>query len=195
MKSKKIIMCFALAALLIFGAVIWKVSSTNNSNKNTEVSDTTNNVADSSNKDSNTENNNSTPEQKTDTSNSDKSNNPESNSNSQEVATNNKLSGKDAVTNILKHFVGENEVKSQHIIPIALNGQVAKASDNDTTFFCDSKELNDSTKTGLIVILDSYNESNNSYKYTLKDYHAIVNGKDDSMGTGTVSQDGAVTEE
>lgn len=195
MKSKKIIVCFTLAVLLVLGIVFWKVSSNDNLNEESEISETTTDSVNNSNKDSNTEDSSATSESKVDASNSDKTTDQSNNSNTQEVTTNSKLSGKDAVISILKHFVDEDEVKSQHIIPVALNGQVAKAEDNDNTFFCDSKELNDSTKTGLIIILESYDESNNSYKYNLKDYHAIVNGKDDSMGTGTVSGDGSVTED
>jgi cytoskeletal protein RodZ len=195
MKSKKIILGLIVAVLLIGGVSIWRLSSDKSQTNDNEISEATD-TDDNSGKDSKAEDSSNPAESKdTSSSTNEAPKDSENKSNTQETVANNKFSGKDAVVNIIKYFVGEDKVKSQHITSITLDGQAIKREENNNTFYCDSQELNDNTKTGLIIKLDSYDESKNSYKYSIEDYSAIVNGKDASMGSGTVSGDGSVTED
>lgn len=203
--NKKIIIGI-IAALVFAGVGIYAINNNSKSNSNTS-SEITESSTNTENNDSNcesevTQNSDSNSENSTTSNNTVSNDETATTLEELDAAANAEIASDQdkAVKKLIDYYLGIDNTFMPNTtkVKLATNSDntvtISKTDEDSNVYYTGIEQLSDSVSDGLIITIESYNEAEKIYTYSIKNYSDVKSGNTSKVeDSGSVPETGAVT--
>ena len=196
-----------IAALIVVGAGVYAINSNNNTSS--EVAKTSNDTEEKNNNDANSDyNSENTQTPNTSIENGTTSNNTVSNDETAttleeldaaanaEIASNNDA----AIKKLVDYYLGIDNTFMKNTTKVTLTTNsdntitISKTTEDSNVYYTGKDELSENVSDALIITIESYNEAEKVYTYSIKNYSDVKSvNTTKNVDSGSIPEKGAVT--